>query len=309
MIWWQIKNRLRRVDTVPWVGRSPLIARSMKPQITWLGHSTFLIQFGGFNILTDPIAENLSPLFKRTLPFGAPLDELPEIDFVLISHNHRDHMDAHTLREIVGNNPRASFLIPQGTRSWFSERGFDRTYECMWWDNHRFNAPLGIDSRIEFSFVPAHHWSQRWLDDRNKTLWGGWMMTCQDTKIYFVGDSAYTHFFKQINSVFKPIDIVLMPIGPCEPREFMRHAHVDARESVQAFLDLEATHFIPMHWGTFLLGADYFLTPLEQVKKVWDQRLVGPLCQLHIPRIGERIAPLECVGVKDQVDTSVYKTF
>ena len=124
--------------------------------------------------------------------------------------------------------------------------------------------------------------------DKNKSLWGSWMIECNGQKIYFCGDTAYDTHFKDIAEKFSPINIALMPIGPCEPRKWVAHHHMDAAESVQAFIDLKADHFVPMHWGTFPLGMERFDTPMVQFKKAWAARAVSlEHKQMHILKAGQ----------------------
>lgn len=258
--------------------------RSESLQITWVGHSTFLIQVGGFNILTDPIFGNLSTFFKRILPPGIPLEKLPPIDFVIISHNHLDHMDTNTLMALKSHK-NITFLVPQGDKLWFINRNFERVIESMWWNNHKFDS----DS-IEFTFLPAFHWAQRGLFDYNRSLWGSWMINCNGIKIYFAGDTAYSSHFKQIGQEFGYIDVALMPIGPCEPKDWMSYTHVDAEEAGQAFLELNASHFIPMHWGTYHFGIDEFDLPYKRIVNWWNGQSETANKFLHTLKIGKRFA-------------------
>lgn len=247
-----------------WYQPSNVINNSIKPRVTWLGHSTFLIQINGKNILTDPVLSNLTFLFKRVLPCGILLGSLPIIDYVIISHNHRDHMDSLSLKGLKKRFPQMHVLVPRGDKQWFDRRGFARVSEYMWWEQFE-------NSELKITFLPAFHWSQRGLFDRNKSLWGSWMIEGAGSSIYFAGDTAYADHFKRISYYFPSIDIALMPIGPCEPRMWMKRSHVNAEEAGQAFLDLNAFSFIPMHWGSFYFGVDSFLAPVERLESWWNQ--------------------------------------
>lgn len=271
-----------------WIEKSVIVARSIEPLITWIGHATFLIQIGGINILTDPVFGKLGPLFPRISHPGITLAQLPHIDFVLISHNHRDHMEASTLNWLKKKYPNCGFLVPQGDKQWFRKRNFERVMESMWWDKHRFTASYDGLTRIEFTFLPAYHWSQRGFFDYNKSLWGSWMITCQNTSIYFAGDTAYSQHFSNIAQEFPVINIALMPIGPCEPRVWMKHSHMSAEDSGQAFLDLKAHTFIPMHWGTYYFGVDFFSLPLDRLYVWWkEQQALASHQKLHPLKIGQ----------------------
>lgn len=256
------------------------------PVVTWVGHATFLISVSGLNILTDPIFGNPSFLFPRMTAPGLSLDNLPSIDVVILSHNHFDHMHASTLVALAQNNKLIKILVPLGDKAWFDRRGFEHVEEYTWWDS------VTIDSLI-FTFLPAIHWSGRGIFDRNKSLWGSWMMQSPEHTLYFAGDTAYGRHFKAIAAEFACIDTVLMPIGPCEPHEDVTLTHVNAEQAGQAFLDLNAHRFIPMHWGVFWFGTDYPLLPIERLQTWWKknetQLAAASLCPL---KFGESI---ECV--------------
>lgn len=253
------------------------------PTITWIGHSTFLIQVGGTTILTDPIFGNASFLFKRIFPPGIALEKLIPIDYILLSHNHRDHMDAASLLHLRHHNSR--ILVPQGDKKWFVWRGFKLVEEKMWWESSTYQQ--GNDA-ISFTFLPAHHWSQRSIFDRNRSLWGSWMIQYKDYTIYFAGDTAYASHFSKIKNQFSSIDVALMPIGPCEPRRSMQAAHISAEQAGQAFIDLGAKVFIPMHWGTFYFGTDSFSYPVEQLLAWWKKQDSVTMDQVSVLKFGQQ---------------------
>ncbi len=281
-------NRLSKskFDFSSWLDVAPVLSRSQDLVITWVGHSTFLIQVNGINILTDPVFGNLSLLFPRIMRPGINLNELPEIDFVIVSHNHRDHMDAACLK-VLKNHKNISILVGKGDKAWFDSRGFENVSEHMWWDQKRF-ARNSFSSDIQFTFLPSYHWSQRGLFDYNKSLWGSWMIQVGDKTIYFAGDTAYSSHFKYIADEFRSIDIAIMPIGPCEPNRLMQDSHISAEQAGQAFLDLEASHFIPMHWGTYYFGLDSFIAPYERIVKWWQGQNFDLAKTFHTFKIGER---------------------
>lgn len=273
------------VDKMQWFApdHSPSQAAST---ITWIGHSTFLIQAKGITIITDPVFGNI-PLFKRQLPPGMPLDKLPVIDYVLISHNHRDHMDEYSLSAFKGYE-HTHFLVPKGDKAWFDKRGFKNVSEYTWWDQ-KIITHHGFP--LTFTFLPAQHWSQRGLLDFNKSLWGSWMISIDDSQIYFAGDTAYSYHFEAIAKEFSNISVALMPIGPCEPRKWMSNTHVSAEEAGQAFLDLQAQHFIPMHWGTFSFGTDHHEGPYERLMAWWHKQNFQDDKKLTVMKVGQRIEP------------------
>lgn len=227
--------------------------------ITWIGHASFLISINGFTLLTDPVFGDLTFLLQRFSAPGIKFCELPKIDVVILSHNHWDHMDSTTLKALYAKT-LCHFYVPFGDKAWFDARGMgDRVTECMWWQeiNHQ---------GLKLTFLPAHHWSQRGLCDRNRSLWGSWMI--QDT-IYFAGDTAYSDHFKEIAYYFPGIEVALLPIGPCEPRKWMKNTHMDAADAGKAFLDLGARIFIPMHWGTYGFGIDDLMLPIRRLNDWW----------------------------------------
>ncbi len=271
--------------------------RSEEPKVTWIGHATFLIQIGGMNILTDPVFGSPTPFFGRNAPPGIVPTDLPPIDVILISHNHMDHMHGPSLQqlfpELKKNNGQV--LVPFGDDHWFKKRSFDQVTGFHWGERKTLQ-------NLTFTFLPARHWSRRGMFDRNKSLWGSWMIEykeksahpefiegsereCKKNTIYFAGDSAYADHFSEIRQHFPNIDVALMPIAPCEPDHIMREMHMNAEESVQAYLDLNAQSFIPMHWHTFNFGHDTIMTPLHRLQKKWELQQL-PQKQLIIPNIG-----------------------
>ncbi|CAM3497293.1 MBL fold metallo-hydrolase [Marinicrinis lubricantis] len=245
--------------------------------ITWIGHSTFFIQIGGLNIVTDPVWANRMGFERRLAPPGIPLKDLPPVDVVLISHSHYDHLDYPTLRKLNGN-PR--YLVPEGLKRSFRKKGFEPTEEYGWWDSTAVGG-------VEFYFVPAQHWTKRTLTDTNRSWWGGWIIRHHGECIYFAGDSGYFRGFKEIGSRFD-IDIALIPIGAYEPEWFMKMQHVSPEEAVQAYIDTGARMFIPMHYGAFRLADDTPKEALDRLKAAWKQENLEPK-ELKILEHGETL--------------------
>jgi L-ascorbate metabolism protein UlaG (beta-lactamase superfamily) len=244
------------------------------PSVTWVGHATFLIQAGGVNIITDPVWSGRMGLDKRLSMPGITLDDLPVIDFVLISHGHYDHLHFPSLRRLKGD-PR--ILVPAGLGSLVKRKGFHNVVEFSWWDTVQFGS-------VEFTFVPAQHWTSRSLWDTNRSHWGGWMIHA-DTSIYFAGDTGYFRGFKDIGERFE-IDLALMPIGAYEPEWKMSLKHVSPEEAVKAFIDLKAKAFIPMHYGAFRIADDTPKEALDRLQTEWRKRNL-PDEQLKILSLGE----------------------
>lgn len=251
-----------------------------QPVITWLGHATFLIQIGSFNIITDPVFYSISPIIKRLVPCPIQPSDLPPIHAILISHNHPDHLDEKSILALRHHQPLV--LVPQGDKPWFKQRQFTTVHEMTWGD-------VKTADGLEFTFLPASHWSGRHIFNLNKSLWGSWLIRHKDNSIYFAGDTAYSGHFATIGRQYKPIDVALLGIGPQTPRNLMFDAHTSAQEAVQGFIDLGAKHLIPMHWGTIMFGLDTFELPLINLKLYWHERR-NELSDkvLHIVKFGEQ---------------------
>ena len=244
-------------------------ACDLYPRVTWLGHATFLVQIGDINVLTDPVFGNPSFFLGRTGFPKISVEELPKIDVVLISHNHRDHMDEPTLNALKHFHSPAIF-VPIGDKSWFDRRGFGCVEEFDWWKSPSVLPDGDSIKGVKFTFLPAFHWARRGLFDGNRSLWGSWMIEHNGRRIYFAGDTAYGTHFSKIASKFPGIDAVLMPIGPHKPRKWMEMSHISGEDVCRAFCELGANRLIPMHWGTFYFGNDSPTEPLELLKHYWS---------------------------------------
>jgi L-ascorbate metabolism protein UlaG (beta-lactamase superfamily) len=230
--------------------------------VTWIGHATFVVQIGGLTVLTDPVWSRKIPGVKpRLTPPGVPLDGIGRVDAVVISHNHYDHLDAPTIGLLPRDTP---MLVPGMLGAWFRRRNFTRVVELDWWESVRLGD-------VELEFVPSHHWSRRSLTDTCKTLWGGWVLSTGDTKVYFAGDTGYGHWFAEIAAHHPGIDLALLPVGAYEPNWFMKPVHMSPAEAVQACGDLGAPRMATMHWGTFVLSAEPLLDPVRRSAQAWAE--------------------------------------
>ncbi|HAY22122.1 MAG TPA: MBL fold metallo-hydrolase [Desulfobacterales bacterium] len=217
-------------------------------QITWIGHSTFLIQVAGLNLLTDPIfSERASPVSfagsRRQAPLPLRLEDLPPIQATVISHNHYDHLDRPTVTRLGGG---VRFFVPLGLAEWFREANLPQVTELDWWQSAEFGP-------IRFHCVPAQHFSMRTPFDAYEVLWAGWVLSTPVGKIYFAGDTGYSPDFQEIGRRFGPMRLALIPIGGYMPRWFMRPVHIDPEEAVRVHQDVRSQQSIGMHWGTFKL--------------------------------------------------------
>jgi len=252
------------------------LVASAVPSLTWVGHATWMVRLGGQTLLTDPVWSNsLGPGITRNVRPGIELAEVaPTV--VLVSHNHRDHLDAPTIRRI-GAAP--TYVVPAGLGPFFTKKGADKVVELDWWASTRV-GPLTI------TFVPSQHWSQRGPTDKNDTLWGGFVIEGDGKKIYFSGDTAYFQGFVEIGRRFPGIDAALLPIGAYDPEWFMRVQHMNPEDAVNAFKALGARLLCAMHWGTFKLTDE----PLDEPPRLLEelrQREKIPADQVWIAAIGE----------------------
>jgi L-ascorbate metabolism protein UlaG (beta-lactamase superfamily) len=225
--------------------------------ITWIGHATTLIQGGGMSILTDPIfSERISGFFRRMAPAGVRGWDLPRIDVVVISHNHRDHLDEDSVRAL---GPRTTYVVPLGLGLWFKKRGLTRVIELDWWETTEIVGPRG--GHVVLTMVPAQHWSARLIADQDKSLWGGYVIDAGGRRFYFAGDTGYPAAFRQIGERFPDLDYALLPIGAYAPRWFMRPQHMSPEDAALAFRELHARTLVPIHWGTFHLSDEPMAEP------------------------------------------------
>ncbi|MDR1817476.1 MAG: MBL fold metallo-hydrolase [Puniceicoccales bacterium] len=231
--------------------------------VTWVNHSTFLIETAHGNFLTDPVFSPCAGplgLFgpKRVHAPGIAFDDLPPIDCVLLSHDHYDHCDMRALRRIARRDfPAAVTLLRNGDL--LREAGFEHVAELDWWAKTRIGAGAGDDGYgdggVEVTATPAQHWSTRALGARNGRLWGGfWLEITGGPRIYFAGDTGYnTRLFPEIRRRLGNPDLALLPVGAYAPRWFMSPQHCDPAQAVRIHLDLGARRSVAMHWGCFRL--------------------------------------------------------
>jgi N-acyl-phosphatidylethanolamine-hydrolysing phospholipase D len=231
----------------------------------WIGHSTFLIKKNGVTILTDPIFSNrASPLRnigpKRLIPPAIPLDKLPSIDIVTVSHNHYDHLDIRSLQKLSKNNPKAIFLVPAGDKKLLKRKKIKNVYDFDWWKSIEHKG-------FKITFTPVQHWSKRSLFDRNKSLWGGWFFKHKDYSFYHAGDTGYSKDFIDTKIKLGSPKYAFIPIGAYDPEWFMAESHVNPEDAVQIMLDLEAEKSFGMHWATFVLTDEDTIEPKIRLEK------------------------------------------
>lgn len=225
------------------------------PSAVWIGHSSFLIEWEGLAILTDPVWDNYcSPIpFKSLKRHHEPpisLSDLPRIDLVLISHNHYDHLDVKTVRHLHSFHPEIQWIVPLGLSRWFSSRGIRQVTELDWWKSFQIQE-------MSITAVPAQHFSGRTLWDLNRTFWNGYVVEMKGKRFYFTGDTGYNPVdFKQIGENWPHMDLSLIPIGTYVPQKFMQPVHCSPREAVEIHADVKSKLSLGMHWKTFRLSGE-----------------------------------------------------
>lgn len=226
--------------------------------MTWLGQACFLLKINGKVILTDPyLSSHASPTTfagpKRIVESGIHINDLPAIDYLVLSHNHYDHLDARTLRALRGKKDM-TVIVPLRLGRYFRKRGFSKVIEMDWWDV--FDA-----GGLKIRALPSQHWSKRTPFDRNKSLWASYSFEGTDNKIYFTGDTGYAPLFKEIGDKFGPYDYTLVGIGAYEPREIMKAHHTTPEEAIEIAKDVQSHIAVAMHWGTVRLTDEPLFEP------------------------------------------------
>lgn len=241
-LWWQKADFKATDDDAVW----------------WLGHSTLLFKVGKQTILTDPVfSHRISPITfagpTRHTPAATTVQDLPNIDVVVISHDHYDHLDLPSIKALIKRFPNIEFLVPLGLRLLIKQQITHNITEMDWWDNKQIRDSL-------FTFVPARHWSARGLLDKNFSLWGGWMIRNNNRNLYFMGDTGYSTHLHEINRRLGDIDFAAIPIGAYAPRWMMQAQHIDPAQALQLHQELHCKRSLAIHWGAFELADE----PLDE---------------------------------------------
>ena len=246
-----------------------LRANGTHPTATWVGHSTFLVQLDGVNILTDPIwADRASPVGfagpRRLVPPGMALKDLPPIHAVVISHDHYDHLDAGTV-EWLAREHHPWFFVPLGLRAWLAERGITDVVELDWWQTAEFRG-------LTFVCTPAQHSSGRTLSDQYLRLWSSWAVVGSSKRFFFAGDTGYDPRMKAIGDRFGPFDLAAIPIGGYSGFPTGHPNHVDPEQAVQLYQDVRGRRLVPMHWGTFDMNREPYREPSDRLLREATRR-------------------------------------
>lgn len=253
-------------------------------RFTYINHASMLIQYQGINMITDPhFSLRTSPLQflgpRRHRKAGLEIDQLPPIDFVLISHNHYDHMDTDSLKALEARfHPK--YFVGLGDRKNLPAECRASTTEMDWWQEHT------LEDGVKIIYVPVQHWSSRTPFDTNDALWGGYVIHSREKKIFFAGDTGYADHFKKLRERMGPMDVSLLPIGAYEPRWFMKDNHMNPEDAVLAHIDLESKQSLGIHFGTFQLTDEGMEDPVVHLKEALLKHK-QPLDKFIAPKNGQ----------------------
>ena len=231
--------------------------------IGWIGHATFLIKLGNTTIITDPVfSKNAGPLIfgpKRYVEPALKLNEIPEVNLFLLTHNHYDHQDMKTIRRFPYK--KSKVLVPLKLGKYFTRYRFNDVSEMDWYDEIYVND-------LKITLLPAVHWSKRSLTDTNKTLWGNFLIEYKGKKIFFACDTGYGNIYKDLGEKYGPIDLTMINIGAYDFRPMFEKSiyHTTPEEALQVAKDLKSKKVLGTHWGTFVLSLEPILEPPKRFK-------------------------------------------
>lgn len=273
------KNDKRRLQVIPHHSLDEVPDNS----ITWLGHASFLIHLDGIRLLIDPVLTS-SMLLKRQseLPFNT--EAFQNVDYILVSHNHRDHCDKESIQLLANQNPEATWLCGLGLDTLLLNEwtGSKRIQAAGWYQQYPINNPL-----LKIAFLPTRHWSRRGLGDTNVSLWGAFMIQSKGKKIYFGGDSGYGSHVKKVGELFGVVDYYIAGIGAFAPRWFMSPSHMHPEEVAKSSNELKPNYLLPMHYGTFDLSDEPLLEPARLIQQLKKENAFS--ATLLLPAVGEII--------------------
>jgi L-ascorbate metabolism protein UlaG (beta-lactamase superfamily) len=294
-----LRGGLRRVPKGPLPSLSPLDAWAKRPgsglRATWLGHSTVLIEIDGFRVLTDPVwGARASPSRiagpKRFQPVPVNLDALPPLDLVLVSHDHYDHLDYPTIRELA--RLQVPFVTSLGVGAHLEAWGVahERITELDWWETHTLKR-RGAKTELAVTAAPSQHFSGRGLKDRNATLWSSLVLRTAKHAVFFSGDTGLTTEYATIRERLGPFDLVMLEVGAFHPA--WGDIHLGPENALEALKLLGGGAFLPVHWGTFSLALHAWDEPVETLLAL------GPKqgAQLLLPRLGQAVEPAQAEAV------------
>ncbi|KAL4234212.1 hypothetical protein ACF0H5_005865 [Mactra antiquata] len=252
-----------------------------KVQLMWVGHASVLVQFDGISVLTDPIwGQRCGPLGvlgpKRYRNPPCNIEDLPNIDAVVISHNHYDHLDHESVVKLNRKfGEKLRWYVAQGQAAWMNACGCKNVVELTWWQEHEFTKD---GKSFMFVSTPAQHWCKRTATDTNKALWCSWVVKGPQQSFFFAGDTGYCFGFKQIGNKYGPFSLAAIPIGAYEPRWFMKPQHVNPEEAVMLHEELKAQKSVGIHWGTFRLTTEHYMEPKHKLAEILAEKGLHPDC-------------------------------
>lgn len=278
---WRLSPNPQRKEkrTIPWNPKVHYL-RSLEGvvgnSLVWLGHNSFFLQLGGKRFMIDPVYGNI-PFVKRRSPLPANPSIFRDIDYLLISHDHFDHLDKPSVARLVADNPRMKLFCGIGTgeliKGWFPQL---QTIEAGWYQQYE-------EDGVRLTFLPAQHWSKRGLNDGGERLWGAFMIQADGITIYNSGDTGYALHFKELPYLFPTIDYCMIGIGAYKPRWFMKPNHISPMDALTASAEMHAHVTIPMHYGTFDLSDE----PLFDPPHVFADEARKRKMTVILPELGE----------------------
>lgn len=234
----------------------------------WIGHATFLIRLNGKLIITDPIFTVPSFMMKRLSKLPIKPEDLNHIDYILLSHDHYDHLNKESFQLLIKNNPNAKILtgleLGKFVEEWLQGNQFQ---EAGWYQQYNLTS-----DDIKITFLPTRHWSTRGIGGFNKRLWGAFMIQTDSLSIYFGSDSGYGSHFKEVKEIFGSPDYSMIGIGAYKPEWFMAQSHTSPTDALLAANDMNTRNFIPMHYGTFDLSDEPIGDPHREVHRIYNEK-------------------------------------
>ncbi len=289
MIKWQFSSNPQKEEKKNDKFRIPVISaekflNSDEDGIVWVGHATFLIRISGKLIIIDPIFYTSSFFMKRfsKLPFNP--ENIKNLDYILLSHDHYDHLDKKSLQLLYKNNPRVKLLAGLKTAQYCSKFLDGIIYEEAGW----YQEYSITDANLKITYLPTRHWGNRLFNDLNERLWGAFLIKNNNNTIYFGADSGWDTHFKEVNELFGSPDFTMIGIGAYKPEWFMGQSHTSPKDGLRAANEMKAKNLIPMHYGTFDLSDEPICDPYRVVNKLYNENNY-PFKLLN-PKIGEIIS-------------------
>jgi L-ascorbate metabolism protein UlaG (beta-lactamase superfamily) len=254
---------------------------SKEDVIVWLGHATFFIRINGINIITDPVFGSPGTFLKRKvdMPFDPAL--IKNIHYILLSHDHRDHLDEKSIHLVHKNNPQAEILTGLKMEEWLNKMlQKPKLQTAGWYQQYKTD-----NTSVNIYFMPARHWSRRGLTDTNKHLWGSFVIEANGKKVFFSGDTGYGSHLKQVGDLFNGVDVCIIGVGAYKPEWFMGANHISPNDAIKAVNEMKVKTMIPMHFGTFDLSDEPIGEPQKILEKPENKALLN--ANLNVLTIGK----------------------